>query len=196
MSSYFTGGFEKGLEENPDITFCIFPYQKKFLVIDLQYSLPDRPRVMLLNVDDLLGEEFYTVVEKTFSDLLRHSDHPFAGLIALPDHIQEAIREHSLKIILKKINHDAPADSMPQIAILLFAGPLIQADDEQIHDLIESLFDSKTDPSLIAQCLESLKGLISREKETVRIQERDQVREMITGNSQEFFTLWEDQNRS
>ena len=195
MSFYFQGGFEGKGVERADITLCIFPYQKEFIAVDLRDSQRVRPTVKLLNVDDVLGEEFYTAVEEAFSRLLRQSEHPFANLISLPVQVQEEVRNHSLKAILQKLDGGARDTSAPQIAILLFGGPVLQMDDEQVGELIREMLGPEASSSVVEECQAVVNRLLSKEKQILQSHERNQIKEMILGNSEEFFTLWEDPSR-
>ncbi len=195
MSSYFQGGFEGRDVESADITLCIFPYQKEFVAVDLRDSQRVRPTVKLLNVDDVLGEEFYSAVEEAFSRLLRQSEHPFANLISLPVQVQAEVRDQSLKAILQELNGGAHDTSAPQIAILLFGGPVLHMEDEQVGELIREMFGPEASSSVVEECQALVNRLLSNEKQIFQAHERNQMKEMILGDSEEFFTLWEDQSR-
>ena len=63
----------------PDIQLCLFPHLPEFLVID---SREENPCVLLLNTNDVFGEEFYRTVESEFSETLRaSSDFLFSCLL-------------------------------------------------------------------------------------------------------------------
>ena len=191
MGTDFGGGLGFSSEEHADVSICIFPHLQDFIVIDIRDELPGRPQVRLLKTNAVLKEEFYTEVESSFSQLLREQEQPFANLLALPDHLEALVRESALKAILEMINADVPDAELPQIAILLFTGPALYMNSTQLTDAIQRLFERELDSSIITECVEMVEKLLAQEKKIFQTQEEERLREMIKGQSSEYFTLWE-----
>ena len=101
-------------DANADVYLCLFPYLKQFLAFDAREG---QSRVMLLSVDDVLGEEFYRTVETEISEMLRESsEYPLAHLMNLPGQIEETVRGVAVTFILDRIgirtNPEDPEDVM------------------------------------------------------------------------------------
>jgi len=191
MASDFGGGSAPRWGRRADVSICIFPHLQDFIVIDIRKGLPGRPLVRLLNTDHVLGEDFYQEVEGSFSQLLRQREQTFANLMALPGHVEGLVRERALKAILKTINEDAPEAGLPQMAIFLCTGPALHMDSTQLTRAIQRLFGQEIDAWVIMDTVEMMEKLLAREREMVRQEEREQIKQMIRGQSSEYFTLWE-----
>ena len=65
--------------KNSDITLCIFPHLKEFLVIDTRFGKDklDENTVFSLSLDKLLDNKFHDNVTDEFSKLIRTDDIDF-----------------------------------------------------------------------------------------------------------------------
>ena len=85
--------------KNSDITLCIFPHLKEFLVIDTRSGKDklDENTVFSLSLDKLLDNKFHDNVTDEFSKLIRTDDIDFMKLISLPQKIEKLVRNEILK---------------------------------------------------------------------------------------------------
>ncbi|MDA1280288.1 MAG: hypothetical protein O3B95_09675, partial [Chloroflexi bacterium] len=113
---------------NAEITLCIFPHLREFIVIDSREDRPDGPAVLNLSISNILGEEFYTGVEQDFSKLLRRHELGFMELMGIPQQVEAIVRTNSLRRIIAELGIETsenPLESAGTVGVLLrFKGSL------------------------------------------------------------------------
>ncbi|MSQ12655.1 MAG: hypothetical protein EXR47_00630 [Dehalococcoidia bacterium] len=178
-------------EEQADLTFCFFPHLKDFLVVDTRADLPNGPAVHEFNAADVYNDRFYRDLEAGFSDLLRDRDEPFAALMALSVHVEEMMRERGMDAMLEVVGRTFPISKPPQISIVVFAGPLLNADDGQVRDALERLFPKGALGALFMPTSQKLLSLLARERERTRDRRREQAQRGLLQGNEGFLTLWQ-----
>lgn len=181
----------RGQDQQADLTFCFFPHLKDFLVIDTRADLPNGPAVHELNADEVYNDRFYRDLEAGFSDLLRDREEPFATLMALSVHVEEMMRERGMEALLEVVARTFPIGKPPQIAIVVFAGPLLNADEGQVRDALERLFPKGALGALSAPTSQKLLSLLARERERTQQRQREQVQRGLLQGNEGFLTLWQ-----
>jgi hypothetical protein len=179
--------------ERPDIQLCIFPHLREFLVIDLR---PQQPRVLLLNTADVFNSDFYRSVEAEFSEALREeTEFPFAHLINLPLRLEEAVRETAMTFILDRLGINTDGDEqIPTVVVFIVSGGALAVHSERVLDgLRELLRDRPAGPAPSAWD-EVLSRLVSEENNFVQKLNRVELTEALSGDSPDYFTLWENRN--
>ena len=191
------GPFEAGF---PDIQLCIFPHLREFLVFDAR---PGEPQVLLLDTDDILGDEFFRAVEAEFSHALRHTgEFPFSHLMNLTMHFEETIREVAMSFILERLGvrmHAEPGseltpDDMPGVVVYVITGNAASAHSEVVLDALRSLLERGDGPESLTEWEGMLTGMVARESEITQRLNRQELNEAIRGESPDYFTLWENLN--
>ena len=177
-----------------DITLCIFPHLREFIAIDVRPGRTGGPAVLSLSIASVLGEDFYSHVERDFSKIIRRHEMGFLELMGLPQQVEAVVRANSLKRILAELgkNDSANSDDLTgTVGVLFFAGSLLGLDGPQLHNAIQELFAEKLDPSAIEQLEEKLVDLMGRERRSVREALQQDIAGLISGESGTWVTLWE-----
>ena len=178
--------------ERTDISLCIFPHLKEFLAIDLRW---ETPRVALLDTAEVFGDTFFNQVEHEFSEVLRErTEHPFAHLIDLPVRVEELVRETGMLSILDRLGDTEKEDEFPTVAVFIISGAALSMNTQQIGYAFRSLLGQDADESIVLECSNLLRRLMSKEHEVVKQIDREELREALQDQSPNFFTLWERRN--
>ena len=130
-----------GDDTRSDLTLCIFPHLREFVVVDARAGLPDRPRVCTLAVDEVLADNFYTEVEREFASLLKRGESPFLTLMSISQEVEGMVRARVLRSILSRVNSDVDreaGDGSAGVAVVFFTGPLLAMDRAQLHPACRS----------------------------------------------------------
>ena len=178
--------------ERPDISLCIFPHLKDFLVIDFRGG---NLQVTLLNTAEVFEHSFFSRVEETFSETLREStEYPFAHLIDLPLRVEELVREMGMLAILERLEDKGPEVGFPNVAVFIISGAALSMNSQQISIAFRSLLGEDTDQAIVLEYSNILERLISEEHEVVKLIDREELREALEEQSPNFFTLWDRRN--
>ena len=178
--------------ERTDISLCIFPHLKEFLAIDLRQ---ESPRVTLLNATDIFGEPFFSNMEEGFRQMLREgNEHPFAHLLDLPLRVEELVREMGMLSILDRLGREEKEDEFPTVAVFIVSGAALTMDSQQIALAFRSMLGEDADPAIALWCANSLKRLITEEREVVKQIDQQELRDALEEESPNYFTLWERRN--
>jgi hypothetical protein len=187
--------FNPGLDGSghPEIQLCIFPHLREFLVFD---SRDGQPQVLLLNADDVLGEEFYRAVEIEFSEALRESnDFPFSHLINLPMHIEETVRDVAMTFILDQLGVQVDdEEEIPGVVVYVVSGGALATHTELVLEGLKELLHTNFDENFVSQWEQKIGEMISEETSTLERLNRKQITEALKGDSPDYFTLWESRN--
>ena len=191
MEQLFNPGLGGG--GDPDIQLCIFPHLREFLVFD---SREGQPQVLLLNADDVFGEEFYRAVESEFSEALREcNDFPFSHLINLPMHIEETVRDVAMTFILDQLGVQVDdEDEIPGVVVYVVSGGALASHTELVLEGLTELLHSNFNDSFVSQWEQKIGEMIAEETSTLERLNRQQITEAIKGDSPDYFTLWESRN--
>ena len=177
----------------PDIHLCIFPHLSEFLVIDCR---EENPQVLVLSTDDVFNEEFYRAVESEFSDALRSTNEfLFSHLINLPIVIDETVRDIAMTLILDRLGVQVYDDEeIPSVVVFVVSGGALAAHTTKILDGLNDLIRSSFDESESDCWEDTIADLVMRETAILQKLNEQQVVEALTGDSPDYFTLWESRN--
>ena len=191
MDSIFEGAFGADLEEEADICIFICPHLNDFLIVDARLDIDGSQRVKLFNVREAFNEGFYSKIEKAFSTLLRDTDQPFANMMELPSLVEDEIRQQGLEAILKLINENLQLEEAPRVAILLATTSVFSLSSDQLNNAFTRLLRSDVKEACIEDSVRAVETLIAREKEIVHALQQGRLRDLIRGESPDYFTIWE-----
>ena len=178
---------------HPEIQLCIFPHLREFLVFDARKG---QPQVLLLNADDIFGEEFYRAVEIEFSESLRESsDFPFSHLINLPMNIEETVRDVAMTFILDQLGVQVDdEEKIPGVVVYVVSGGALASHTELVLEGLTELLNTNFDDTFVSQWEQKIEEMISEATSTLERLNRKQITEGIKGDSPDYFTLWESRN--
>ena len=185
-----SSSFEQNVSD-AEVSLCVFPHLKEFLVLDMRRELPGRPCLYTPSAPEVFSEEFYRLIEEEFSSLLRRQEQPFANLMGLPQEMETAIRERALEQMLTSINADAPGAPVPRLSILLCGPSVLAMSGHRLTEMVETLLGSKADPSLVFSATQEMERLIQQERFQVEERKQWRMRRVILGQNDHFLTLWQ-----
>lgn len=191
MEDLFKGQFPDG--ERADIHLYIFPHIHEFLAVDLRDSIP---RVSLLDAKEIFDGEFYRNVEEEFSHSLREeTDFPFDHLINLPLRVEEIVRGVAMTAILDRMELD-PEDEeeLPAVVVFIISGAALSMHLDQLMESFRKLLGPPTEGLTIKRWEGVFNRLVSEEHKAVKKLTHQELAEAITGDSPDYFTLWENRN--
>ena len=177
----------------PDIQLCIFPHLKEFLVLDLRES---NPQVLLLNSSEVFVEDFFATVEAEFSQMLRaETDHPFAYLIDLPMMVDELVRNTAMTAILNRLGiHIHHEDQIPTVIVFIVSGGALSSQSDQVLEGLRNLLREHSGDETVAQWEGTISRLVAEEGEVLQRQHQQELTATLSGESPDYFTLWENRN--
>lgn len=179
---------------NAEITLCIFPHLREFLAIDARKDRAGGPAILSLSIANVLGEEFYSNVEKDFSKLLRRHDIGFMELMGIPQQVEAVVRANSLKRIIAELGINVPEGTNEpggSVGVLFFTGTLLNFEKPQLQEATRELFGSKLQPQSIEQLNDQLFELMTKERESIQETTKQDLAGLISGKSGPYVTLWE-----
>ena len=177
----------------PDIQLCLFPHLPEFLVID---SREENPCVLLLNTNDVFGEEFYRTVESEFSEALRaSSDFLFSHFMHLPVTIEESVRDIAMTFILDRLGVQVDSEEdIPAVVVYVVSGGALTSHAGKILDGLSDLIGSVSTGAEAEYWGNTLADLIQRETDIIQQVNEQQMEDVLKGDSPDYFTLWESRN--
>ena len=184
--------------KDSQLTLCIFPHLREFVVVDARADLPERPRISTFEIDEVLERSFYDGIEGDFASLLRQPQNPFLSLMSIPQEVEGMVRSHVLRAILSKVNSDLPGEpveSSGSVAVLFFTGPLLGMGEEELSRAARELFGDTLPAELVETCIEQMCLLARREREAETALSKTDLPSLIKGESDRYVTLWESQER-
>lgn len=179
---------------NADITLCIFPHLREFIAIDARENRAGGPAVLNLSISNVLGEEFYSSIEKDFSKLIRRHDVGFLELMGLPQQVEAIVRANSMKRIIAELGINVSDDSNypgGSVGVLFFAGTLLSFELGQLREATRELFGKKLPSEQIDQLNEQLFTLMQKERSSIQETSKQDLSGLISGKSGPYATLWE-----
>ena len=176
-----------------DIQLCIFPHLPEFLVID---SREGNPQVLLLNTDEVFGDEFYRTVESEFSEALRSTNEfLFSHFINLPIIVEETVRDIAMTFILERLGVQVDdEDEIPSVVVYVVSGGALAAHTEKIMQGLKDLIHANFKDSESNGWEHTIADLVEREMTILKKLNEQQVAEALKGDSPDYFTLWESRN--
>ena len=180
--------------QNADITLCIFPHLREFIAVDARETRPNGPAVLTLSISNILGEDFYSTVERDFSKLIRRKDIGFLELMGIPQQVEAVVRSSSLQRIIAELGINVTADSNDAngtVGVLFFAGSLLEFENSQLSEATVKLFGEKLPTEMLDQLNEQLSELIGKERSALQMATRQDLSGLISGSSAAYVTIWE-----
>ena len=177
-----------------DITLCIFPHLREFIAIDAREDRPGGPAVLSLSISNVLGEDFFSKVEKDFSKLIRRHDVGFLELMSIPQQVEAVVRANSLKRIIAELGINVPDDANDPggtVGVLFFAGSLLSFEQDQLREATRELFGRRLSSSALEQLNDQLLNLMKQERDSISDSTKQDLAGLITGKSGPYVTLWE-----
>ena len=187
----------------PDLQLCIFPHLREFLVFD---SRSGQPPVRSLNVDDVFGDDFFRAVEHEFSHALREmGDYPFAHLMNLTMHFEEAIREVAMMFILERLgvsisDHDdllgseINAADLPTVVVYVVSGGAVSVHSDTVLAALRELLERPGGNDLLPDWERRFTDLAAQESEIMQRLNRQELTQAVRGESPDYFALWDNLN--
>lgn len=176
----------------PELQLCIFPHLREFLVFDAR---PGQPRVRSLSADDVFGDEFFRAVEHEFSHALREmGDYPFAHLMNLSMHFEEAIREVAMMFILERLGvrpGSEPAPEIPTVVVYVISGGVVSSGAELALDTLRELLQKPGSRESLPEWESRFAAMAAQEAEIMQRLNRQELAQAIRGESPDYFALWD-----
>ena len=176
--------------DSADIHVCIFPNLEEFMVIDVRD--PGDPNLRLASVKDLLTDDYLSELEREFSNLLRADGPPFVNMMLLAARVQEMIAERGVARLIEVLGGGEVEEDEPRIALFLAAGPVLTMSNDDLSLAFDAFFSNVTPAGFAARCDATFKRLLTVEKQHIQKQHKDELRRAVRGESDQFFTLWQD----
>ena len=181
--------------ELTNLALCIFPHLKEFAVIDLRYSNNQDLPIKIFNSNEILDEQFFSLIENEFKKMLKNDEFPFLNLIGLPQNIENLIRTHTLSSILDILKtSDNILNDMTNIAVLFFSGRILDISEDELEKLLENLFPNQLNPNHLNLSIGKISNLIRLERKTQSNLIKNDLYGIITGKNKSYATLWESGN--
>ena len=187
----------------PDIQLCIFPHLREFLVFD---SRQGQPQVRSLSTDEVFSDEFFRAVEHEFSHALREmGDYPFAHLMNLTMHFEEAIREVAMMFILERLGvklgggmdlsgPDGHDFDMPSVVVYVVAGNTVSAHTDVVLGALQELMEKPDDDESLSGWEQRVSDMAAQESEIMQRLNREELTLAIQGEAPDYFALWDNLN--
>ncbi len=201
MEQFFNPGHpEAGF---PEIQLCIFPHLREFLVFDARIG---QPQVRVIGADEIFGDEFFRAVEHEFSHALREmGDFPFAHLMNLTMHFEEAIREVAMMFILERLGvrlggtPDFPGGEsqnieIPGVVVYVITGGTVSAHSDLVLGALRELLEKPGSRESLPEWEHRFAEMVAQEAEIMQRLNRQELAQAIRGESPDYFALWDNLN--
>ena len=183
----------------PDLQLCIFPHLREFLVFDARSG---GPKVQALSADEVFGDDFFRAVEHEFSHALREmGDFPFAHLMNLSMHFEEAIREVAMMFILERLGvrlggepGASPNPEMPTVVVYVVTGGAVSANADLVIAALRELLQRPDSRESLPEWERRFAEMAAREAEIMQTLNRQELVQAIRGESPDYFALWDNLN--
>lgn len=186
-----------------EVNICIFPHLREFLVVDARATVPGAPHTYLLSTDQVLDSRFVEAVERSVGEAVRRSPRTFSELGALPQRVDDAIREQAMRAILRQINSehlaDRDNDGESCVSVFLCVGAILTMDEPGIEKTMRAMLGGVAHDGLVAHCQAQFSRLLAEERGHAHAEEADQARHAVAGDGEYYLTVWsraEHENRA
>ncbi len=173
-----------------DMHVCLFPHLNEFIILDARD--PDHPKTRVVSAGELLTPAYYDEVEAEFSAMLRSGDAPFMNLMTLPQRLEMFLRRRGMEGLVDILTDGSESDD-PRISVFICAGGILTMKDPEISQALEAFFENGPSPSFVAEYGETFRRLLGEERASVQKRQVDELRRAVQGQSNQFYTLWQDQ---
>ncbi|MEE9284489.1 MAG: hypothetical protein V3V35_02050 [Dehalococcoidia bacterium] len=181
---------ESGSIESADIHISVFPHLDEFMAIDLRS--PDHPQVRVVGTGDFLTPDYFRELEQQFSQMLREPGPPFMNLMALPTRLQMLLQQKGMERLAKLFGGEGTDAKKSRISLFLCIGPILTMSDDEVSMALKGFFEDRFPQAFVDECGSTFRRLLAQEKQRIAQGERDALRQAVLGDSDQFFTLWQD----
>ncbi|MBM3942414.1 MAG: hypothetical protein FJ316_05730 [SAR202 cluster bacterium] len=179
-------------ERQADLHLCIFPHLKEFVVSDLR---PGKAGFVLLNSGEVLRGDFYDMVEQEFADALRErAELPFIHLINLPLRVEEMVRGVAMNFILLRLGINPESEDIPTVVVFIISGGALATHSQQLVEGLRQLLGEKLAPNQLKEWEATMARLMEEENAMLRRTSQHELSEAVSGETLDYFTLWESRN--
>ncbi len=176
-----------------DVHVCIFPHLKEFILLDFRDD--DHPTFRVVSASELLTPQYYKEIEEEFTRLLHSDDVPFVSLMTLPQRMESFLRAKGLQRLNELLRNSQASKEAetPRVSVFFCSGPMITMGDDDVTAALDSFFEDGPPEAFVKEYGDTFRRLLEMERTSIRAQEMDELRRAVRGQSNQFFTLW--QNR-
>ena len=174
-----------------DIHVCIFPHLTEFLVIDVRDL--QHPKLRVIQTSELVTPSYLEELQRDFNELLHAEGPPFMNLMMLPARLQSLLQQKGIANLVHLFGGIDADSERPRISLFLASGPVLNMEEEDLVNTMEAFFDGKLPSGFVGECNTEFRRLLQTEKAHISAKERDELRRAVLGESDQFFTLWQDQ---
>lgn len=187
-------GSENGWNsKGAEISVCLFPHLRQFIVVDARPGLPNRPRFDIVDVDEVFDEGFFDDLQDEFSDLVHKEEKPFLKLLSLPQDLEGLIRLHGMRAILTWLNADVgepEGETAPNMAVLFMTGPFLTLGESGLQEALRDMFSVHLRGGDLEGCVQAVTSLARQEKRA-GAGEQTELSSLIRGDDSRYATLWQ-----
>lgn len=176
-----------------DVYMTFFPHLDDFFVMDVRSHLPGGPMFKVIRLSDIVSEDMYQAIERRLGQVLReHKD--MASLMRVPDRLGWIIQRRIMRFALRYALPQERLEEQPRVTIFIVTGQAVYMSREMLQQAIEASVNSSVDSRFINDSVETLSRLFEKEKSFIKNTQKEQIREAIAGESEMFYSIWENRN--
>lgn len=174
-----------------DVHVCIFPHLKEFILLDFRDD--DHPTFRVVQASELLTPEYYKEIAEEFRRLLHSEDAPFVTLMTLPQRLESFLRAKGLQRLNELLQHNPAVkeEENPRVSVFFCSGPMLTMGDEDVTAALNAFFEDGPPETFVKEYAITFRRLLELERASIRSQEMDELRRAVRGQSNQFFTLWQ-----
>jgi len=174
--------------ESADVHVCAFPNIDCLLVVDVRNEA--NPTMRVVRADEIMTPEYYREVEEAFSKILHAQGNGFLKAMALPMALQVVLQDKGMAAIQRLFPGPGKHGDV-RISVIIAESALLSMSEEDLLLANEAFFDGKYADDFVAACGKTFAQLAAKERSAVAEKERQELRNIVTGDSNQFFTMWE-----
>jgi hypothetical protein len=176
-----------------DIHVCIFPHMDEFILLDFRDD--EHPTYRVVPASELLTPQYYKEIEKEFHTFLYSGEAPFVNMMTLPQRLELFLRSQGMRRLTNILpTGAADASDEPRVSIFLASGPLVDMSNEDLVELLDNFFEDGPPKEFVKDYGATFLRLLEQERVRIKAQALDELRRAVKGQSNQFFTLWQDRS--
>ena len=185
--------FENDAPVNSDVYVSFFPHVDEFFVLDARAHLPGGPIAKVLKMSDVLKEELYQEILNRLGQVMRER-RDLASLMRVPERLGWMIQRRLMRHALRAALPPERLEEQPRVSIFIVAGQAAYMTHESLEQAIEEALSGSADQNFISFCVNTLYGLFEKERAFLSAAQKEHVREALSGQSDQFYSIWENRN--
>jgi hypothetical protein len=174
--------------ESADVHVCAFPNIDRLLVVDVRDERS--PAMRVVKAEELMTPDYYKEVEEAFSKILRAGGNGFLKVMALPMALQVVLQEKGMAAIQRLFPGPGKHGDI-RISVIIAESALLTMSEEDLLLANEAFFDGKYADDFVASCGKAFAHLVAKERAAMAEKEKQELRDIVTGGSDQFYTVWE-----